>query len=70
MVVVGYDDYNQDITGDVTMSLTGARMDSHHVPCAVIYDARGNGEGGGGTDTDGRSSGQNNGLHGDSGYTK
>lgn len=30
--------YNQVITGDVTMTLCGERMDPHHMPCVVIVD--------------------------------
>lgn len=31
----GADMYNQSLTGDVTMSITGAATDSHHIPCVV-----------------------------------
>ena len=31
----GVDMYNQSITGDVTMSITGAATDSHHIPCVI-----------------------------------
>lgn len=31
----GVDMYNQTITGDKTMSITGAATDSHHIPCAI-----------------------------------
>ncbi len=27
--------YNQSITGDVAMSITGAASDSHHIPCVI-----------------------------------
>lgn len=37
-VVVGYDGYNQTLTGDKTMSITGAASDIHHVP-GVVYSA-------------------------------
>lgn len=42
---VGYDGYNQTLTGDKTMSITGAASDIHHIPGAVIrYGACGNGD--------------------------
>ena len=31
----GADMYNQSLTGDVAMSITGAATDSHHIPCVV-----------------------------------
>lgn len=34
-VCVGADMYNQTLTGEETMSITGAATDSHHVPCVV-----------------------------------
>ena len=34
-VCTGVDMYNQSLTGDKTMSITGAATDPHHVPCAV-----------------------------------
>lgn len=40
----GLDVYNQTLTGDKTMTVTGAATDPHHIPCTV-YDARGNGGG-------------------------
>jgi DNA (cytosine-5)-methyltransferase 1 len=44
-MVVGCDLYNQTLTGDKTMSITGAATDSHHVPCAVYgVVAKGNGD--------------------------
>ena len=33
VAVVGCDLYNQALTGDVTMSITGAATDPHHIPC-------------------------------------
>ena len=45
---VGADLYAGDVTGDVTMTLTAARNDDHHIPCVIqpaVYDARGNGDG-------------------------
>jgi len=44
--VVGIDFYNQAVTGGVSMTLASARSDPHHVPCVLIFDARGNGGGG------------------------
>lgn len=32
------DFYSLTVTGDVTMTLTAARMDDHHIPCVVIED--------------------------------
>lgn len=32
---LGVDVYNQTITGDKTMSMTGAATDSHHIPCVL-----------------------------------
>lgn len=37
--VIGVDGYNQTITGDVTMTVTCAASDCHHVPL-VITKAR------------------------------
>ena len=34
-VVQGVDAYNQTTTGDVTMSVTGAATDPHHIPCVI-----------------------------------
>lgn len=34
-LVLGVDTYNQNLTGDKTMSITGAATDSHHIPCAL-----------------------------------
>ena len=31
--IVGCDLYNQSVTGDVAMSITGAATDPHHIPC-------------------------------------
>ena len=36
-VCYGVDAYNQTITGEKTMSITGAATDPHHIPCAVCY---------------------------------
>ncbi len=33
---IGADFYNQTITGEVTMTLTSAKSDPHHLPCALI----------------------------------
>lgn len=33
--VNGVDFYNQTLTGDVTQSITGSRIDCHHEPCVV-----------------------------------
>ena len=30
--------YNQSITGDVAMSVTGAASDSHHIPCVIAFE--------------------------------
>lgn len=35
MIVEGVDVYNHTTTGDVTMSVTGAATDSHHIPCVI-----------------------------------
>ena len=35
-MVVGCDLYNQTLTGDTTMSITGAATDPHHVPCVCF----------------------------------
>ena len=37
MVVQGADMYNQTLTDEKTMSITGAATDPHHIPCAVCY---------------------------------
>lgn len=34
-IVEGVDVYNQSLTGDKTMSITGAATDSHHIPCVA-----------------------------------
>ena len=34
-IVEGVDVYNQALTGDKTMSITGAATDSHHIPCVA-----------------------------------
>ena len=34
-LTVGLDTYNQALTGDQTMTLTGAATDSHHIPCVI-----------------------------------
>ncbi|MCR5452643.1 MAG: hypothetical protein K6F00_08465, partial [Lachnospiraceae bacterium] len=41
MVVQGADMYNQSLTDDKTMSITGAATDPHHIPCVVL---EGNGQ--------------------------
>ena len=41
----GFDAYNQTMTGDVAMTFTAERSDPQHIPCVLIYDARGNGDG-------------------------
>lgn len=54
---------------DVSYNVTGtlrAQMGGHP-PIVLIYDARGNGDGGGMPDIDGRPSEPNHGLHGDCG---
>jgi len=43
---IGLDLYNQATTGGVSMTVTSKRSDPHHVPCVLVYDARGNGGGG------------------------
>lgn len=40
--VIGVDLYNQATTGGVSKTLNSVRSDSDHVPCVLIYDARGN----------------------------
>jgi len=35
VAIVGCDLYNQTTTGNVTMSITGAATDPHHVPCVI-----------------------------------
>lgn len=42
--VVGVDLYNQCLTG-VFKTLNNRATDADHVPCVLIYDARGNGGG-------------------------
>jgi hypothetical protein len=44
-VCYGLDLYNQTLTGGVSMTVTAKNSDCHHVPCVLIYDARGNGGG-------------------------
>lgn len=34
--IVGCDLYNQSVTGDVAMSITGAATDPHHIPCVCF----------------------------------
>ena len=34
--IVGCDLYNQSVTGDVAMSITGAATDPHHIPCVCL----------------------------------
>lgn len=43
--VVGIDLYNQCLTGGVSKTLNSIRSDADHVPCVLIFDARGNGGG-------------------------
>lgn len=43
--VVGIDLYNQCLTGGVAKSLTNIATDADHIPCVLVYDARGNGGG-------------------------
>ena len=38
MEVIGFDAYNQNLTGDVSMTLTAIKTNPHHVPCVVIID--------------------------------
>ena len=33
---IAVDMYNHTITGDITMSLTAARMDEQHIPCVIV----------------------------------
>lgn len=33
---IGYDGYNQQLTGDVAKAVTSAASDFHHVPCAIF----------------------------------
>ena len=47
---VGFDAYNQAVTGDVTKALTSSASDADHVPVVaygepITFDARGNGDG-------------------------
>lgn len=35
-IVQGVDAYNQTITGDKAMSITGAATDPHHIPCVTV----------------------------------
>jgi hypothetical protein len=37
---IGLDLYNQTITGGVTMTISGAASDSHHIPCVLIKEVR------------------------------
>ena len=37
----GFDAYNQALTGDKSMTVTGAATDPHHVPCVVLDDQGG-----------------------------
>lgn len=41
MVVEGFDAYNQALTGQKTMSITGAASDSHHIPSVVCLEGNG-----------------------------
>ena len=45
--VVGFDAYNQALTGNRSKCMTNKATDSDHIPCVVCkcYDARGNGDG-------------------------
>ena len=43
MKVVGIDLYNQSLTGGVAKTLSNKATDADHIPCVLIYDARGNG---------------------------
>ena len=36
--VSGADLYNQILTGGVSMTLASARMDPHHLPCAILEE--------------------------------
>lgn len=45
-IVIGLDLYNQSTTGDVSKTLNNKAVDADHIPCVLIYDARGNGGGG------------------------
>ncbi len=35
-VLCGFDAYNQQLTNQKTMSITGAATDSHHIPCVTV----------------------------------
>lgn len=37
-VVIGFDVYNQQETGCVSMTLTAKRPDPHHVPIIFVFD--------------------------------
>lgn len=37
-IVLGFDAYNQALTGQISMTLTAIRTDPHHVPCVVIVE--------------------------------
>ena len=35
-IAIGFDAYNQNLTGGVSMTLTEKRSDPHHVPLVII----------------------------------
>ena len=37
-IVIGFDVYNQQETGGVSMTLTAKRSDPHHVPIIFVFD--------------------------------
>lgn len=52
MDAIGFDAYNQCLTGGVAMSIRAIRSDTEHLPCVIeviveplTFDARGNGGG-------------------------
>ncbi len=63
MTVTGVDVYNFSTTGGVAKTLNCAATDSDHVPCVLIFDARGNGGGRDLSHPHGRPSEQGDGLH-------
>ena len=40
-VCCGYDNYNQQITGDVSKTLNSIRSDADHVPCVLVLNDQG-----------------------------
>ena len=37
--VIAVDFFNCSITGEVTMTMSGAATDSHHIPCVMVFEA-------------------------------